>query len=219
MDTPHQQFFNERNVIIIEEIRNRLRMPLPGIEAQIRLAPLYRLDELRQKPPEEAIPSGVLLLLYPNNSQLHSVAILRAEYNGVHSGQVSLPGGKREPSDRDIIETALRESFEETGIDPESVDVLGRLTPLYINRSNYIIFPVVGYTGRRPEFRPDVTEVQEIIEFRIADLLGPEKVIHRSLSFPKGFTFRVPGFELGPHFMWGATAMIVSEFLDVMNSL
>lgn len=219
MDTPQPQFFNEKDFNIIEKIRNRLRMPLPGVEAQIRLAPLYRLDELRQKPPEEAIPSGVLLVLYPNNSRLYSAAILRAEYNGVHSGQVSLPGGKREPSDRDIIETALRESFEEAGIDPETVEVLGRLTPLYINRSNYIIYPVVGYTGKRPEFRPDATEVQEIIEFRIADLLGPDKVIHRSLSFPNGFTFRVPGFELGSHFMWGATAMIVNEFLDVMNTL
>ena len=124
-----------------------------------------------------------------------------------------------EETDRNHEETALREAEEETGIDISKVRLLGSLSRLYINRSNYVVFPFVGFTPDKPDFKPDPMEVQQIIEFDISDLMKPGALIHKTLHFKNGYSLHVPGFQTGNHFMWGATAMIFSEFLDIADSL
>jgi 8-oxo-dGTP pyrophosphatase MutT (NUDIX family) len=203
----------------IESLKNRLNSSLPGIESQLKLAPVHRIAELQEMPPEEAIQSSVLLLLYPKDNSLYTHVILRAEYDGVHSGQISLPGGRREQSDQDAIETALREAHEETGIEIKKVRVLGALTRLFINRSNYVVFPFIGFTPIRPDFDPDPFEVQEIIEVDINELLGDDSLISKTIKFKNGYSLIAPGYETAGHFMWGATAMIFSEFLDTIRSI
>ncbi len=198
---------------------SRIAAGLPGVESQLKMAPLQRVKELIEEPPEDAIQSSVLLLIYPRFGELTTAVILRSEYDGVHSGQISLPGGRKEPSDRDLTATALRESMEETGIDPEQVEIIGSLSSLYIDRSNYIVYPFVGFSRSRPEFKADPVEVSEIVEIDLALLLSPVSVVSRTIQLKNGFSFEVPGYNLGNHFMWGATAMIFSEFLEILQSV
>ena len=203
----------------IESLQQRLESSLPGVESQLKLAPVHRLKELQEESPDEAVQSSVLLLLYPYNNKLYTHVILRAEYEGIHSGQISLPGGRMEDSDSDHLETALREAHEETGIDISKVRILGALSRLYINRSNYVVFPFVGYTPERPSFKADPVEVQEIIEIEIADLMKPDALVYKTMFFKNGYSLSAPGFQIRNHFMWGATAMIFSEFLDIIQAI
>jgi 8-oxo-dGTP pyrophosphatase MutT (NUDIX family) len=214
------EFSASRNIgNFIASLQEQLGTPLPGVVSQLKLAPVHRLSELLEDPPLDAVKSSVLLLLYPKANKLYSNVILRAEYDGIHSGQISLPGGRMEETDHDHLETALREANEETGIDISTVKILGSLSRLYINRSNYVVFPFVGYTDKQPNFLPDPLEVQEIIEFEISDLYEPNTLVHKTLHFKNGFSITAPGFQIGDHFMWGATAMIFNEFLDIVGSI
>jgi 8-oxo-dGTP pyrophosphatase MutT (NUDIX family) len=211
--------FKEDFEYFIELLYKRLELPLPGVDSHLKLAPVHRIREIQQEPPKDAIQSSVLLLLYPIGNKFYTHVILRSEYDGIHSGQISFPGGRREETDRNHVETALREAQEETGIDTSKVQVLGSLTRLYIDRSNYVVFPYIGYVSVRPEFKPDPVEVQEIVEFEIAEVFEPGALLHKTLYLSNGFSLKAPGFMIGGHFMWGATAMIFSEFIDIVRSL
>jgi 8-oxo-dGTP pyrophosphatase MutT (NUDIX family) len=137
----------------------------------------------------------------------------------VHSGQISLPGGRKEETDTDHSVTALRETREEIGVDESMVTLLGPLSALYINRSNYVVYPYVGYTSSRPSFTPDPGEVQAVIELDIELFLQQEAISHQTLHFKNGFSLEAPGFQMEGRFIWGATAMIFSEFMDVIRSI
>ncbi|NQV01932.1 MAG: CoA pyrophosphatase, partial [Bacteroidia bacterium] len=128
-----------------------------------------------------------------------------------------LPGGKQEPDDPDLSATALRESQEEVGINPEGVRVLGKLSDLYIPPSRYLVSPFVGWSSSRPEFVKDPTEVQEIIEVKISDLFseGAYQVTKHKAGL--GIQFKAPAFVVNGHVIWGATAMILSEFKEVIR--
>jgi 8-oxo-dGTP pyrophosphatase MutT (NUDIX family) len=122
---------------------------------------------------------GVLVLFYEQQGRLHLPLIQRPTYEGVHSGQVALPGGGRENSDADLTATALREAYEEIGVPPGEVTVLGRLTKLYIHPSNYVVTPTVAWTPQRPAFRLDPYEVAALLEvpgwFMVAPRCGSEE--------------------------------------------
>ncbi|TSA27429.1 MAG: CoA pyrophosphatase [Bacteroidetes bacterium] len=168
-------------------------------------------------PPLSAKPSGVLLLIYPIEEEPCMVFIQRPDYGGVHSGQISLPGGKRERGDPDLLATALRESQEEVGIIREQIEILGRLSDLYIPPSRFLVSPFVGYCRYRPDFIKDPSEVKEIIEVKIRDLFSEEALQLLKHNVGLGIRLKAPAFVVNGHVIWGATAMILSEFKEVIR--
>lgn len=194
--------------------------PLPGLEAQLIMAGKKRLKfPFRNGVPSTARPSGVLILLYPFREDIYFVLMRRPDYTGVHSGQISLPGGKFEENDRDLIETAIREAKEEVGIEPSAVNIIGKLTPLYIPPSNYIVTPVVAWTQQRPEFIKDPREVDEIIEVSLNDFLNELNVQTKRIRLFMGLSANFPCYYVGENIIWGATAMILSEFRVILKEL
>ena len=196
-------------------LQARLAGPLPGRSAQMLMAPLPRPGWDRSSTP--ARQSGVLILFYPHQGQFHLPLILRPTYDGTHSGQVAFPGGGREDGDADVTATALREAQEEIGIRPADVQVLGRLTPVYIRPSNYQVHPTVGRLPTRPRFRPDPQEVARLLEVPLDALLDPAHR-HREQWNLQDRQALVPFFAIQEQRIWGATAMILSELLAVVES-
>ena len=201
--------------LYVENIKKELTNVLPGQEAQYLMVPQGRirteLDEVKTKNPKLA---GVLLLLYPVNNFPHLVLMQRNSYPGVHSNQISFPGGKIEKSDLNIEATALRESHEEMGIIPAKVTVLGNLTQVYIPPSNFLVQPVVGFMQERPDFIPDLREVTEIIEVPLSEFDKAENLQNVKIDV-RGQQVSVPAFVIRNKIIWGATAMILSEFLNL----
>lgn len=197
-------------------IRQALSHPLPGWEAQVRMSPRPRLGLEARPPGHQPRQGSVLILLYPKGGQLHFPLTRRTETLEDHRGQISLPGGARE-GDEPLEWTALRETHEELGVDPQSVEILGVLTPLYIFPSDYCITPHVAARPERPIFAPDPVEVAEVLEVPLLTLLDPairreeEWILH-------GTTTCVPFYQIGEHKVWGATAMVLSEFAAVLDS-
>jgi 8-oxo-dGTP pyrophosphatase MutT (NUDIX family) len=202
----------------LKHLKLELAATLPGVEAHLRLAPEIRIQDLKSgNTAPDAMQSAVLILLYPVDGRLKTVVILRNEYNGMHSGQISLPGGKAEDSDIDFEYTALREAREEIGIDSSKIEIIGQLSRFYVRPSNFIVYPFVGFCWQRPIFSPDPIEVQRIIEIDIFDDIGYDKMVSRKLTFKNHESVTAPGFIVGGEFMWGATAMMISELIDVLN--
>ena len=199
-------------------LRCELAAPLPGRPAQALMAPLPRPGwHPDDRPDEPARQSGVLVLLYSLQGRLHVPLILRPTYDGTHSGQVAFPGGGSEEGDGDLTETALREAHEELGIAPDDVEVLGTLTDLYIRPSNYEVYPTVGRLKAKPEFRPDPSEVAKLLEVPLAALLNPDHQQREAWQLADRSAL-VPFFAIQDQAIWGATAMILSEFLAVMRN-
>jgi len=202
----------------IHSLNNRLKLQLPGEEAQMKMASRIRHDDLKlDYDLSKAIPSGILILFYPSDDQVKTVLILRQTYEGVHSGQVSFPGGRYEESDKSIIETALRESQEEVNIDPKKVKLIGALSEMYIPPSNFLVTPVVGFTESLPDFIPDSNEVEKIIETNL-DFLFDKNAQKETLLNIRGHKINAPYFDVHGHIVWGATAMILSELREVIES-
>lgn len=168
------------------------------------------------RPDEPARQSGVLVLLYSLQGRLHVPLIVRPTYDGTHSGQVAFPGGGIEEGDRDLTETALREAHEELGIAPDDVEVLGTLTDLYIRPSNYDVYPTVGQLKGKPTFRPDRSEVAQLLEVPLATLLNPASQRREDWQLADRSAL-VPFFAIQNQAVWGATAMILSELLAVVR--
>jgi 8-oxo-dGTP pyrophosphatase MutT (NUDIX family) len=198
-----------------------LRKPLPGQPAQLQMATMRRIRDLMQeKPVVDPVRSSVLILLYPgiNSREIMTVLIQRPDYDGVHGGQISLPGGKFEEKDRDVQTTAIRETEEEIGITGEEVAILGPLSQLYIPPSNYIVYPFVGYLSSRPAFHPDKEEVAEIIELKLSDLSDKRNLKKTKISLRNGMVIHGPCFMVDERIIWGATAMILNEFKTILKS-
>lgn len=197
---------------------------LPGKSAQIKMAPLHRIQDFQQiSVPEGAVESAVLIVLIPSeqepytDSLLHTrfIVIQRNCYPGVHSGQISFPGGKYEQGDKDITETACREAREELGIDPADIDILGLLTPLYVPPSNFIIYPVLSVAKRMMTFTPDPREVCGYTTLPLMRMdPANSKIVNISagdVPGASGLTIEAPAYVEGNFIIWGATAMILSE--------
>ena len=198
----------------IDYVRTMMRGPLPGLQAQITMAPRPRLFH----PPVDVNPrqAGVLLLLYPVCKTLYLVLTVRTSNLNHHSGQISLPGGGWEEGDMSLQETALREAQEEIGIATAGIDVLGSLTPLYIPPSNNTIHPFVAYTPQRLTFHPDPREVAELLEVPLHHLMDP--ATRREEEWVRdGAPLHVPLYAVSEHKVWGATAMVLAEFLVLLT--
>lgn len=197
----------------INKIKKQLSETLPGSEAQYAMAPVLTGDFSFKLTNQKA---GVLFLLYPCKKELFTVFIKRTEYEGVHSGQISLPGGKFEQDDKDLCYTALREAREEIGILHSEVEILGRLTPLAIPVSGFEVSPFVGFVKQRPDFLCDTTEVEYIIESEIRVLIDP-LIRKKKIMTIRELSIEVPYFDYKGNHIWGATAMILMEFVEVLN--
>lgn len=191
---------------------------LPGMDAQYALVPPNRLrpDLALVKLENNPRLAGVLALFYPIDNTPHLVLMKRNTYPGVHSGQISLPGGQIEPHDANIVATALRETFEEIGVAKQHIEVVGQLTELYIPPSNYLVQPVIGFARSRPDFVPDTKEVNRILEIPFGVFAMPEN-LKDTLVDARGITLRVPAFTVDGEIIWGATAMILSELLALLR--
>jgi len=198
-------------------LQKNLAASLPGRPAQALMAPLPRPGwHPDDRPETPARLSGVLVLLYSREGQLHVPLILRPTYDGTHSGQVAFPGGGCEEGDENLSETALREANEELGIEPSDVQILGTLTDLYIRPSNFEVYPTVGRLNAEPVFRPNPSEVAELLEVPLAALLDPTRQRRERWQLADRSAL-VPHFAILNQTIWGATAMILSELLAVVR--
>ena len=170
----------------------------------------------KRTPSKKAKLGGVAIVLYPHNGEIVMPLIRRPEYDGVHGGQVSFPGGKREDQDNDLVATAFRETEEEIGIPRDMMKMVGTLSELYIFASDFQVLPVVVALKQRPIFDPDPTEVSAVVEVELGHLLDPKNRKRKDLQV-RGFTIDAPYFEVENEVVWGATAMMLSEFLEVVE--
>jgi len=194
---------------------------LPGINAHILMAPAGRQPTLSPdyyitKNPRK---SAVMILVYPRNEEATLVLTKRHAYEGVHSAQVSFPGGKAEPEDKNLEYTALRETFEEVGITSENINVVMRFSDLYIPPSNFLVSPFLGILNEEPVFHPADYEVAEIVELPLRMLLDDTVLQNASLETSYAPLAKVPAFNINGHIVWGATAMILSEFKEVLKKV
>ncbi|MFW5688190.1 MAG: NUDIX hydrolase [Spirochaetota bacterium] len=198
---------------LADRLAERLRRPLPGLHSQRRMAPTGRISPDYDPDPPGAYHAAVLAVI---TSSHELVYIRRAEEAGPHSRQIAFPGGARERGDADLEATALRETYEEIGVSSDSLVVLGALTPIYIGVSNFTVHPFIAYAPGPLVFRCQRSEVEEAIPLPITRLA--EAAATRQLE-RRGALDSVPCYAFDSLVIWGATAMITAELLDVLHDV
>jgi 8-oxo-dGTP pyrophosphatase MutT (NUDIX family) len=204
-----------------ELLRRRLASSLPGLDAQMRMSPRPRLGVVDSGIDVNGLrAAAALLLIYPHDDAWHVPLTVRGSNLRHHTGQVSLPGGRLDDGES-IEDGALREAYEEVGVVPAEVDVLGRLTPLPVWVSGHLLHPVVGVVARRPDFVLASHEVERLIEVPIALLREPERVLweERTRILPPKGVMNVPYFDVPDAHVWGATAMVLAEFVALVEEV
>ncbi|CAM3915400.1 CoA pyrophosphatase [Flavobacterium branchiophilum] len=196
--------------------------PLEGSVAHDKMCPPER-NEMLQKQGQnvwnEAKTAAVLSLIYPKDEEAHLVLIVRNTYKGVHSAQIAFPGGKVETTDKSLAHTALRETFEEIGIVANDINIIKPLSQLYIPPSRFWVHPFLGVANRSLSFVPDANEVAQIIEWPLKHILDETKIGKKLMQTSYMQAVEVPGFLIDEHFVWGATAMILSELKECLKSV
>ena len=196
-------------------LEKRLKGDKPGLDAQLKMSPRPRPGHRKYYELEASCTkAGVLVLLYPRDDNLFLVLTRRTEKMRYHQAQISFPGGRQDPGE-DLVQTALRETREELGVQPDSPRLLGLLTPLYIPPSNTCIYPVVASLPTRPEFIRSPLEVEEVIEIPLTHLRDPVNV-HEEIWTIRGVPVRVPFYLFKGNKIWGATAMVLAELLELL---
>lgn len=207
----------------LTDIENGLRHSLVNkflkSSAHFHLMPAIRVHEMQNL--DKMVnpkPSSVLILLFEKDQKVYFVVTQRQMYDGIHSGQISLPGGKADSSDINAEYTALRETWEEIGIESHKLEVIGQLSDLYIPPSNFIVSPFVAICREIPMYIRDETEVAQIVEIDL-DMLMDDSAI-KSKQFVGGKSIiEAPYFDIGGVEIWGATAMILSEFKSIIEEI
>lgn len=198
------------------------KIPLPAEASQFKMSPPFRekLQAMQKENMKRAKQAGVMALFYPDSEQLTKLAlILRKTYKGVHSAQVGFPGGKLEPSDKNLEEAAIRETHEEIGVHPNDITVLKQLTQVYIPPSNFYVQPFIGLAKQTPLFKKQDEEVEDILEVSLTDFIDDRNVVTKSVSTSYRLNVDVPAFKLNNHIVWGATAMMLSEIKDLLKEM
>ena len=157
-----------------------------------------------------------MMLLYPVDGMVHTMIIKRPSYDGIHSGQLALPGGKKEDEEQPV-HTAIRETLEEVGVSISVRDILGELTPLYIPPSNFLVHIFVAWLNDRPHFVPDAHEVDKILEVPLTMFLDPLLKSRRRILIGNNTFIDAPCYIVGEETLWGATAMMFSELESLLN--
>ena len=205
----------------LEHVAYLAEAELPAMKAHAIMAPVERLETLQNPINVINTPrtAAVLMLLYPKKGETHLVLIVRNAYEGVHSAQVAFPGGKYEDTDSDFAYTALRETQEEVGVNPQEVELIKPFTPMYIPPSNFMVHPFLGFAKQELRFVPDPSEVARIIELPLAVFLDESIVIETRLATSYAKEINVPAFNIEETIVWGATAMMLSELKEVLKSV
>jgi len=203
--------------LFLKNIPKIQNTPLPASESHLKMAPMERIKMLKlwdysQLNPKKA---AVMALFYPKNNQTHLVLIQRTAH-GIHSSQIALPGGKQEEQDPDLAYTAVRETQEEIGIEPQKINMITPLSAIYVPPSNFLVHPYIGHLEQTPEFIIQADEVAQIIEVPLADFLSAPTTLHNIKASYSEFT-GVPAYTIHGNIVWGATAMILSELKDVLS--
>jgi 8-oxo-dGTP pyrophosphatase MutT (NUDIX family) len=191
---------------------------LLAADAHAKMAPLERISFLKEmdyadKKPREA---AVLMLFYPKNNETHLALIVRNSYPGVHSSQIGFPGGKVELADKDLSETALRETHEEVGISPDKIQVIKPFSTIYIPPSNFLVSPFMGISHQELKFVPDLDEVKRVLEFPLSVFLDDKTITNVRMSTSYAKDIEVPAFMVEKYIVWGATAMMMSELKEAL---
>lgn len=195
---------------------------LPGWEAHSAMTPPGRKEEALRRLRESAPPrqAAVLAIIRAEPEKpMRLVFIKRQEYEGTHGGQISFPGGKPEPGDATLLDAAVRETFEETGISPSYLRILGQLTPVYIPPSHFWVVPYMAITHDILRYRPDTREVEYILEVPVYSLLQEHALAVSDFPTPYGIMKNYPCFRFGNQVVWGATAMMTAEIRAVLAKL
>lgn len=201
-------------MMIEEKLKQCFNAPLPGFNAQLQMAPTYRMNDLMNTDNHRnAVKSSVMILFFEKKGEYYIPFIRRPVYNGVHSGQIAFPGGRWEVTDKSMYHTALREAREEIGIKPEKVSFMGKLTDLYIPPSNYIVSPYTGIYHSTDTFVADPTEVAGILEIPFSFFLQSDSRKEVTLKLSGGLEITTPCFDYNNDIIWGATAMILNELI------
>jgi len=198
------------------------KMELPGEEAHLKMAPIERLLELKQKARDAktAKKAGVMVLFYPSEeNEARLILILRKTYKGVHSAQVGFPGGKREPEDKTMEQTAVRETEEEIGVPRDRIQILKTLTEIYIPPSNFFVQPYLGIIDETPHFEAQEDEVEALIEVPVSHFMDDAIEITKKLSTSYATDIDVPAYLLNGYVVWGATAMMLSEVRQILKQI
>ncbi len=180
-----------------------------------RAAMMNNLD-LKNVNPREA---AIMMLFYPKNGETYLALILRNTYKGVHSSQIAFPGGKLEIEDTSIEAAALRETHEEIGISPDKITVIRPFTPVYIPPSNFMVFPFLGCATQELAFVEEKSEVAAMIELSLQEFLDDSIIVNKMMTTSYSAEIAVPAFKISDYYVWGATAMMMSELKEVLKSV
>ena len=201
----------------IAQLKITINNDLPGEESHQKMRVIY--DQSIELPFSiiNSIPAAVLILLYLEDSEIYFFLTKRTDELENHKGQISLPGGTQEGNEK-LIDTALRETQEEIGINKTSISIIGTITPLFVPVTGFMIYPFIGYSLNKLNPKPDPVEVATIFSVNISDLLNKENRTTEQRNI-RGYNVQVPYFKLNDYQVWGATAMILSEFRDLIKSI
>lgn len=195
------------------------KVPLLSAEAHVKMAPLERLKYYNNYDYSIHNPrkSAVLSLFYPKDTQTYLLLIVRSKYPGIHSSQISFPGGKMELDDATLEETALRETFEEVGVSKSNIEVVKKWSDIYIPPSNFIVSPYMGISTQSIQPKIDSREVAQVLELSIQDLLDDRIITKVNMSTSYAQNIEVPAFNVSEFIVWGATAMILNEIKETIQ--
>ena len=200
---------------LIAKISDNIDKQLPGFSAHKKLQPYLASAKSINIPANPfAKKSAVMVLLFPKDEKINVIYIERPANTGVHSKQISFPGGGREKNDKNYIQTAIRETYEEIGIESSKIHIVGKLSKLYVAASNYLIQPIVGYINEQPQYITSRAEVENIIEMPL-DFLITSEIKEKPIRSSLGVTLQAPYYDIHGKTLWGATAMITSELVDL----